>query len=65
MDLLVFTVFCSYKTLANRLKKFLPKVISPLQGAFIQSRDMHDNILVTHKILNSSLENQKTRDNDY
>lgn len=41
------------KILANRLKHVLPKIISPLQGVFIQGRDIHDNILVAHAILNS------------
>lgn len=39
------------KTLANRLKFVLPKVISPLHGAFIEGREFHDNILVAHEIL--------------
>lgn len=41
------------KVLANRLKLVLPKIVSPLQGAFIKSWEIHDNILVAHEILNS------------
>lgn len=41
------------KALANRLKIVLPKIISLLQGAFIKGRDINNNILVTHEILNS------------
>lgn len=39
--------------MANRLKAIPPKIISPLQGAFVLGRDIHDNILVAHEILNS------------
>lgn len=31
----------------------LSKIISLLQGAFVPGRDIHDNILVAHEILNS------------
>lgn len=31
----------------------LPRIISPLQAIFIQGRNIHDNILVAHEILNS------------
>lgn len=29
----------------------LPKIISPLQCAFVPNRDFHDNILIDHEIL--------------
>lgn len=41
------------KILTNRLKVILSKIISLLQGAFVPGRDIHDNILVAHEILNS------------
>lgn len=41
------------KILINRLKIVLPKIISPLQDAFVQGRDIHDNILVAHELLSS------------
>ena len=39
------------KTLANRLKKILPKVISPNQGAFIVGRSITDNVLLSYEVL--------------
>lgn len=37
----------------NILKKVTHKIDSPLQGAFIQGSNIHDNILVPHEILYS------------
>lgn len=42
-----------FQKLANRLKVILPKIISPLQGAFIPGSDIHDNIIVAHEVLHS------------
>lgn len=41
------------KILANRLKKVLPKLIHPFQGAFTPDRDIQDNILIAHDIFHS------------
>lgn len=50
------------KILANRLKRLLLKIVSPLQGTLIQGRDIHNNIQVAHEILNSFSKNRKTMD---
>lgn len=41
------------KLLTNRLRKYIPKIISPLHSAFAPDRDVHDNILVTHEIFSN------------
>ena len=41
------------KILANRLKTMLPKIISPLQLAFVPSRNIQDNTILAHKLLYS------------
>lgn len=38
------------KILANRLKPLLPTLISQQQSAFIQGRQIHDNIIVAHEV---------------
>lgn len=38
---------------ANRLHTILPRWISPLQSAFIPTKDIHDDILVVHEFLSS------------
>ncbi|KAF7113154.1 hypothetical protein RHSIM_RhsimUnG0155100 [Rhododendron simsii] len=38
------------KILANRLKLLLPTLISQQQSAFIQGRQIHDNIIVAHEV---------------
>ena len=38
------------KLMANRLKKFLPKLVSKTQRAFVEGRLIHDNILAAHEI---------------
>lgn len=40
------------KTLAYRLEEVIPMTISPFQGAFIQDRNINNNIIVTHETLN-------------
>ena len=41
------------KILASRLKVHLHKIISPLQSAFVPSRNMQDNIIFAHEFLHS------------
>ncbi|XP_057755680.1 uncharacterized protein LOC130974857 [Arachis stenosperma] len=40
------------KVLTNRLRPFLPDIVSPLQGGFIPGRGAPDNIIVAQEILN-------------
>lgn len=40
------------KILANRLKPFLCSLISPLQMAFVKDRNIHDNSIIFHEIMN-------------
>jgi hypothetical protein len=41
------------KILANRLKTILPKIISPLQSAFVPSRSIQDNSILAHELLHT------------
>ena len=41
------------KILANRLKIFLPKIISPLQFDFMPHRNIQNNTILAHKFLHS------------
>lgn len=38
------------KILANRLKPFLPELISPNQNAFFHGRQIQDNIILAHEV---------------
>lgn len=39
------------KLLANRLKKWLPLIIEPEQGAFVSGRQIQDNIFIVQEVL--------------
>ena len=39
------------KILANRIKPFLNKIVSSLQGAFALSKLINDNVLQAHEIM--------------
>ena len=49
-----------YKILVNRLRPLLDKIISPFQSAFILGQLVHDNILLTHEIM-QKFKNLKTK----
>lgn len=38
------------KLLANRLKPWLPGIISPTQNAFVEGQQIQDDILVAHEV---------------
>jgi hypothetical protein len=42
------------KIIANRLKPFLPSLISPNQGRFVEKRKMVDNIILVQEAIHSS-----------
>jgi uncharacterized hydantoinase/oxoprolinase family protein len=39
--------------LPNRFKRFLPKIISPLQLAFVPKRNIQGNTIMTHELLHA------------
>lgn len=39
------------KLLANILKKWLPEIIEPEQSAFVQGKQIQDNILIVQEVL--------------
>ncbi|XP_026384774.1 uncharacterized protein LOC113280350 [Papaver somniferum] len=41
------------KILANRIKPYLKKLISPYQAAFVPGREIHDNIIISHEMIHS------------
>jgi hypothetical protein len=42
-----------FKILANRLKAFLPKIISPLQSTFVPGINIQDNSILAHELLHN------------
>lgn len=46
------------KLMANRFKKSLENIISPLQSAFLSSRQISDNIIVAHEIVHCMKKNK-------
>jgi len=40
------------KILVNRMRPVLGKIIDPVQSAFVPNRSIHDNILLTHEVIN-------------
>lgn len=41
------------KILSNRIKGFLPDLISPFQAAFIPNRHISENVVLTHEVIHS------------
>ena len=36
--------------LANQLKPLIPSIISPMQNAFVEGRQIQDNIIIAHEL---------------
>ena len=51
------------KTIANRLKKIMPKLVSESQSAFMSDRLITDNILIAHETLHHLKKKKKNREN--
>lgn len=54
----IFLIWCMYKVLskilANRLKKVIPKVILDSQYAFVEGRQMVDDILIQNEFVDNA-----------
>lgn len=50
------------KIMANRLKVVIPKLIHPLQGAFVKYRDIQGNTLIAHEIFHSFKRKKKEKE---
>ena len=53
------------KTIANRLKKIMPKLVSESQSAFMSDRLITDNILIAHETLHHLKKKKKTGKTGY
>ncbi|XP_026459578.1 uncharacterized protein LOC113360264 [Papaver somniferum] len=47
------------KTLENRMKPLMDKVISPNQSAFIPKRQISDNVILAHELIDSNKKNKR------
>ena len=47
------------KVIANRIKKFLPRIIPENQGGFIQGRQIQDNITIVQEAIHSSCQRKE------
>ena len=52
------------KILVNRLKPFMDNLISPFQNVFLKGRNISDNILIAHEIIDV-LRKKKGRKNSF
>lgn len=50
ISLYVYSYKVLSKILANRVKSFLPSIISPSQNTFVAGRQIQDNIVIAHEI---------------
>ena len=57
-------VFCKIisKVLVNRLKPIMDSIITPYQNAFIKGRNIFDNILLAHEIIDVIRKKKGRRD---
>lgn len=52
-------IYKLYKMTCKQTPAFLPKLICPLQNAFVPNRDIHDNTIIAHEILSTLKHSQK------
>lgn len=50
------------KVLVNRLKLIMDSIITPYQNAFVKGRNITDNILLAHEIIDMIKKNRGKRD---
>lgn len=44
---------CFSKLLVARLKRFMPRIVSPHQVSFVPGRNIQDNIIIVHEMVHS------------